>query len=263
MKKALFFSLLPALILLLATSSVLDKNVGKSNPVAAVEPASEIPPATISDEFSEENFDFDEPSGEVSFKDFLKKFPKKSLPCAVNSYQLLNKLKKAVARDEDFERPKNTLSYEFTEFLPQANRAMMSRIPQYIVPLMAFENENFHTVVYSISRGYSEMYHSEFIATFDKNGKYRGTHEFSSYAPDKIVAVSLDKNLQIVSKIYDVKWKLDTEKEGYEKNEISGLTFLEEKTIDATEVVEPDQKFRKRNLKKEVPVEKEKTVKAK
>lgn len=249
MKKAIIFSLLPAVAFVLLTSSVLTKNVGKAQPIVVSEPVAATELLA------------DEVGGEVSFQDFLKKFPKKSLPFESNSAALLNQLKKAANREEDEENfggRKNALNSEFAKWLPRHNeRILMSRMPQYIEPVMAFSNEKYHAVVYAVTRGFSRMYRSEYIATFDKNGGYRGTYDFVQIEPEEIRAVSLDANLMAKVKIYKVNWKDDPSDKGYQENSITGLSFQSEGSEDFTRLRDDDQpSLKQKNRKKVVkPIE--------
>lgn len=266
MKKAIIFSLLPAVAFVLFTSSVLKKDVGKAQPLTATEiseteitvaeaPADE-PTAT---EFSNENSE----GGEVSFEDFLKKFPKKALPLEVSSATLLNKLKKAISREETYDRPKNTLPYEYAKHLPRhSERIMMSRMPQYIEPIMAFSNEKHFAVVYAVTRGFSRMYRSEYIATFDKNGDYRGTYDFTSYSPEEIRAVSLDKNLVAHVKTFKVSWEKDLSDNGYEGNSITGISAENQFDEDLTQPTDDTPEFSKKKPAKK-PVKKTEPAAAK
>jgi hypothetical protein len=177
--------------------------------------------------------------GDANFKDFLKQFPNQNLPYELDAKTLQARLEAEVARYNDqtgdYVMPeRKRLSWEYYKFLPDLKEASrFSRNPLIAEPIVAFQTDQHHAVIYLATRGYARNYGTYFVSVFDKKGKHVATNEAGSVYPITLISFSLDKNLQATATSWQVNWEKDYDEHGLEGNKIAGLTLLETRSFDA------------------------------
>lgn len=173
---------------------------------------------------------------EANFQDFLKQFPKASLPYTFNVEELQGSLEKRQATKTA------RLDWEYYSFLPELERsAQFSNMPVHPEPVAAFETEQYHAVLYNIARGYSRGAKTYSITIFDKAGNYIGTHFVAGVNAQSITSATIDESLLASVKVFQVNWASDYRLNGMVGNIITGLTLTNVHVFELTTYGNPDE----------------------
>jgi hypothetical protein len=170
------------------------------------------------------------------FQEFLQQFPKASLPYAFNAEALQAQIESRTAAKA------TRLSWEYYEFLPELERsAEFSNMPVHPEPVAAFETEQYHAVLYNISRGLSRGAKTYSITLFTKDGEYVGTHFIAGVNPQTLTTATIDTNLKASVKAYQLNWANDFLTNGRIGNQITSLNLQDAIVLDLTTEGNPDQ----------------------
>ncbi|MBK8557338.1 MAG: hypothetical protein IPL65_16930 [Lewinellaceae bacterium] len=107
-------------------------------------------------------------------------------------------------------------------------------MPLYPEPVVAFEAENTYAVVYNTGRAFAKQYKTYNVALFDKEGRHLATYCIAGVQPNALTAATLDENLHVTIKEYQVKWENDLQNSGIKGNVVSGLNLLQTRNINLT-----------------------------
>lgn len=205
------------------------------------------------------------------FKEFLKQFPKQSLPYSLDEKDMLGDLQQYVA---DINNPKksytpskkvNRLDWEYYKFLPGLKfESSFSRVPMQTEPVAMFALNDNYAVIYRSSRSFHFGYSTYKLAYFDKKGEQLSLNTIGMVGTESIMSAVISKDLQAELKTWKIDWDKDYLENGLDDNKITGLSYLESKHLDlinSSEAVNPfdDKKFRKPEPKEEILQEQMKT----
>ena len=189
-------------------------------------------------------------SGEISFKQFLKQFPKAALPYSIDKQTLQAHVEEEIARqtsDEDTYKPQQTakrLEWKYYEFLPALkNASRFSRMPLFAIPVAQFTSDEFIAVLYMSGRGYSRNFGDYSVALFDKSGKHIATNNVAYVYSTKMATTTIDTDLTASTESWQINWEKDYTEAGFEDNSIKDYTLLEKSATDlriAPEVEDED-----------------------
>lgn len=179
--------------------------------------------------------------GGATFEDFLKQFPARTLPYALDEKTLQARLELEIVRQTDPENyvapTRQRLSWEYYKFLPYLKESsMFSRNPITAEPVAAFKTDQYHAVIYVTGRGFSRNYGEYFVTVFNHKGKHIATNAIGSVYPTTLISFDLDKNLWVTTKTWQVNWENNYDEHGLEGNKITSLALLETKSLDATKL---------------------------
>jgi hypothetical protein len=168
----------------------------------------------------------------VTFQDFLLQFPKGSLPYTFSESDLQHQLDVRAGNTLPVEKPQH-LGWEYYEFLPDLEEiAGHSSMPIYPEPVISFETEKYYAVVYNTGRAFAKQYKTYNVALFSKEGKHMGTYCIAGVQPGVLTAATLDEQLQVTIKEYQVKWEKNVEQAGVKGNTVTGINLLKTKQVD-------------------------------
>ncbi len=203
MKKVIFFS---ALFLLATAATATTDNGRNGDP----QPASQ----------------------KLTFQDFLQQFPKGNLPYSFNESDLQHQLDLRTGSIAPAEKPQR-LGWEYYEFLPDLEEiAGHSSMPIYPEPVISFETEKYYAVVYNTGRAFAQQYKTYNVALFSKEGKHQGTYCIAGVQPGVLTAATLDEQLHVTIKEYEVNWEKNVEQAGVKGNNVTGINLLKTKKVD-------------------------------
>lgn len=169
----------------------------------------------------------------ATFEEFLRQFPKANLPYALGEEELRGQLESRAA-NQPVAKTKR-LGWEFYDFLPALEEdARENRMPVYPEPVAALENATHYAVIYNTGRNFARQYKTYNIAVFDKAGNFVATRCIGGVNPTALASATIDENLQVTIKEYNVNWAKDYSTHGIEGNSILGITPVSTRTVKAT-----------------------------
>ncbi|MBK8193668.1 MAG: hypothetical protein IPK76_10845 [Lewinellaceae bacterium] len=189
-------------------------------------------------------------SGEPSFKQFLKQFPKAALPYSIDKQTLQAHVEDEIARQtlgDDTYKPQQSnkrLEWKYYEFLPALkNASRFSRMPLFAIPVAQFASDEFIAVLYMSGRGYSRNFGDYSVALFDKSGKHIATNDVAYVYSTKMATTTIGSDLTASTESWQINWEKDYTDAGFEDNTIKDFTLLEKSATDlriAPEVKDDD-----------------------
>jgi hypothetical protein len=220
MKKALLFSALIAVCCAFAAVSYT-KITPKTEDVISPPPPP-LPPlddSEISDEWDngETEMSF---KGETTFDKLLEFFPKGTLPFSITTNVLRN-YADSMAHNDYRKVEKKTIPRAFRKFFPNfEDEEYFSRMPPPLPePLLAFKANGKNVLVYFTSR-YGKDYN---VVTYTAKGKLISHRHFAEVDLKKVIAASLDENLNLTREHYDIMWDKPVDDDGYKNSKITKL----------------------------------------
>ena len=190
-----------------------------------------------------------EPTGDATFQDLLKEFPKGKLPYTVSADDLKHQLLQQYGLEKQTGKSKKVdrISRKFHTLLPDMVR--FSRIAKMPEPIMALESKTNYALIYTVTH-----YGAEYkVAIYDKQGQFLYKRVLASASQSELQAVVLDENLKATFSTHTLVWERDIEKEGYEKNRIKSITLTKKDVVDLTIVPEAEKKEQKEPLVPNAP----------
>jgi hypothetical protein len=179
-------------------------------------------------------------SQKLTFQDFLKQFPSAGLPYSFSEQDLKGQLDARTGTNARRESPKR-LAWEYYEFLPDLEKiAEVSSMPIYPEPVASFETEKHYAVAYNTGRAFAKQYKTYNIALFDKNGVHQATYCIAGVQIGTLTAATLDEQLHVTIKEYEIKWEKDPVAEGIKGNNVSEIMLVNEKHVS---LMSPDKSF--------------------
>jgi hypothetical protein len=168
----------------------------------------------------------------ATFAGFLAQFPKATLPYTLGEEDLRTQLENRAA-NQPVAKAKR-LAWEYYDFLPSLEAdARDNRMPVYPEPIAAFENENYHAVVFNTGRNFARQYKTYNIAVFTKTGELVATRTIAGVNPTALASATIDANLNVIIKEYSVNWAKDYSAHGLEGNTIVNLILNTTRSINA------------------------------
>lgn len=182
------------------------------------------------------------------FTDFLKQFPKASLPYSLSAEYLKEYYMAAIEIDESSGTAEQEARYNSRvrlhdprHFLAGSRHSMFSRIPVFLEPVARLETPTHYAVVFSESQGFGWAYTDYHVAVFTRSGRLLSEHPVAGTGSAELTAVAIDARLHALVQTYRINWEKDYYENGTEGNSITGLTLDSAKTLDLTQA---DDKLR-------------------
>jgi hypothetical protein len=196
-----------------------------------------------------------EPTGDVTFQDLLKQFPKNNLPYSLSAETLKHELlvRYGIEKEEKNATQKTfngRLNYKYRQLLPDMSR--FSRAPLMPTPIAALETSTNYALIYTIDR-YDVEYR---VAIYNKAGEFLHKRVLASAHKDAIQSALIDENLNATITTHAIIWERDVEKEGYEKNKVKSFKVQKTEIVDITlpeNTEKQEKKSRKTPISPKVP----------
>jgi hypothetical protein len=186
-----------------------------------------------------------EPTGDATFQDLLKQFPKSNLPYSISADALKHELLVRYGIEKEAEtkkKPTNRLGYKYSSLLPDMSR--FSRSPQMPSPVASLETKTYYALIYTMDRFEVEYR----VAVYNKKGEYLHKRILAAAHNDVIQSALLDENLNATVSTHKIVWEKDIEKHGYEKNKVKSFKVQNTEIVDIT-VPEKTEKQEKKHPK--------------
>jgi hypothetical protein len=154
------------------------------------------------------------------------------LPYSFSEQDLQHQLDVRSGNANVSEKP-NRLAWEYYDFLPELEKiAEENNMPVYPEPVVAFETESSYAVVYNTGRVVAKQYKTYYITLFTKDGTHQDTYCIAGVEPESLTAATLDQELQVTIKKYQVSWEKDIDEAGVKGNSVKGIDLLETEQFD-------------------------------
>jgi hypothetical protein len=171
-----------------------------------------------------------------TFEDFLCQFPTATLPYTFSAQSLQAQLESRAASKTA------PMDWAYYQFLPELEQsAAFSSMPVHPEPVVAFETEQYHAVVYNLVRGLARGKRTYSVSVFTKDGQYVGTHFIAGVNPEMLTAVTIDQALNANVLQYKVEWANNYRENGHIGNKITGLELAEVGKFSLATAGTPDQ----------------------
>jgi hypothetical protein len=190
-------------------------------------------------------------SDEATFAKLLEQFQKGTLPFSLNSNILREQIKVNTSDDYLTKNKRVMIEHKFLTFFPDMlKRSMFARSPEPLPePYLAFAAKDKHILLYLTNHWGRKTY---YVSVFDAKGNSLSEKLFASASFNKIMAATLDENLELTHSNYDVIWDKKTDKDGLKNAKIKELK-LTKMTVES---------LIKKESEKEIKIEKNATVRA-
>jgi hypothetical protein len=173
-----------------------------------------------------------EPTGDATFQDLLKQFPKTQLPYSLSAEALKHELlvRYGIEKEADSKKTKTTgrLNYKYRQLLPDMSH--FSRSPQMPTPVASLETKTHYALIYTLDRFEVEYR----VAIYNKKGEFMHKRTLAVAHNDVIQSVLLDENLSATISKHQIVWEKDIEKHGYEKNKVKSFKVQNTEIVDIT-----------------------------
>ncbi len=186
-----------------------------------------------------------EPTGDATFQDLLKQFPKNNLPYSISAEALKHELLVRYGIEKEAETQKkytSRLNYKYRSLLPDMSR--FSRSPQMPTPVASLETKTHYALIYTLDRFEVEYR----VAIYNKKGEFLHKRTLAIAHNDVIQSALLDENLNATVSTHKIIWEKDIEKDGYENNKVKSFKVQKTEIVDIT-VPETTEKQGKKHPK--------------
>jgi hypothetical protein len=202
-------------------------------------------------------------SQEVSFQEFIAKFPQANLPLDITKTALEQYGSRTSSEKASWKTSKN-IDTRFSKFVPGLEDRGFSREPvrttcQYVAKLQ--ETPEYIAVLYTKSKNYGYGYRASNpinlqVITYNLKGEIIDEKSIAYTGSLQNFATALvDKNLNITSRRYDNEYEKDINEFGYENNPVKNTRLREEKTY----TISPEGTILEKNVPTKTEKKKKKT----
>lgn len=189
---------------------------------------------------------------DVTFKDFLKQFPKEKLPFEFSEKDLRSQLDLCVAyyngnAKAGYDHKVNRLDWKYYKFLPGLDlESRFSRMPVTAEPVALLTAGDNIAVVYTSGYGLRIVYRNYLVTVFTKDGQFVSQNNLGGVGTEKANTFSFDRDLNVTVKSWDINWESDYSNSGIGNNKVTGLTQTDVKVIDLkTPTPKPEYHYKK------------------